>query len=71
MTTGDIGGKCPLTFCQDGVRDFFKIDEKIGGECVVANFLRSRGRGQWIFVYAFPIIIALATPLERGERPLQ
>ena len=26
------GAEMPLPFCQDGARDFFKIDEKITGE---------------------------------------
>ena len=37
------GGTCPPLFCQGGGRDFFKIDEKIGG-VVVANLQRSSGR---------------------------
>ena len=28
MATGGMGANGP-TFCQDGVRDFFRIDEKI------------------------------------------
>ena len=40
-------------FCQDGPRDFLKIDEKIGGggEGVVANLQRIRGRGHKNLMY--------------------
>ena len=27
---GGLGATCPSHFCQDGARDFFKINEKIG-----------------------------------------
>ena len=40
-----MGSNAP-TVCQDGARDFFKIDEKIGGEGVVANLKSNGGRGQ-------------------------
>ena len=31
---------------QDGVWDFFKISEKMGGGGIVVNLQRSRGHGQ-------------------------
>ena len=45
------GAQMPPTFCQDGPRDFLKIDEKIIGEGVVANLQRSRGRDQQIHLH--------------------
>ena len=29
VNTGGLGGQLPLHFCQEGARDFFKIDQKI------------------------------------------
>ena len=35
MDTGGIGGKYASALCQDGARDFIKIDEKIIGGGVI------------------------------------
>ena len=62
MATGVWEGKCPTgvwggkyppspTFCQDGARDFFKVDEKMIWGGVVGNLHRNRGRGQNVFIY--------------------
>jgi len=50
-------------FCQNGARDFFKIDEKLGrGRWVLANLQRSKGHGQRNFHLWPPAFLALATP---------
>jgi len=67
VAIGGIERQMPPTFCQDGPRDVFKIDEKIiWGEGVVANPHRSRGHGQNIFIDA-PTFIALETPPLAGH----
>ena len=53
---GGYEGKCsPPTFCHDGARDSFEIDEKIGGGGAVANLLKIKGRGQ-IFSFMSPLL---------------
>ena len=54
----------PHTCCQDGARDFFKIDEKVirRRERVVVNAPRSNGRCQKFFSFAPPTFVTLATP---------
>ena len=58
--TGGLGGNCPH-FCLDGARYFLKIDQKIGGEGVVANPQKSGGLGQKF--HLCPHFSALVTPL--------
>ena len=49
-------GRNSSTFYQDSAREFFKIDEKTIGGGVVANYQRSTGRGQIVFIYAFSLM---------------
>ena len=56
-----MGATAPTVY-QYGTRDFFEIDEKIGGGGVVENLQRSKGCGQK-YLFMPSTSTALATPL--------